>query len=117
MLIPACADSAPGRLGLFFRRRHDFSASMLDDAHDMQVAQTHGKMDTYAACLRLDAPAAARVQVAQYFQGQAQHGKAAAQYELAGRLPQCVAHLMAHAKQVRPAVLSCCCASSNSNSM
>ena len=66
----------------------------------VQVAQTHAVMETYAACLKPDTPAAARAKVAMYFQNQGQHDKAAEQHELAGALPACVSQLMAHAQKV-----------------
>ena len=72
-----------------------------EDAEALQVAQTHAAMDTYAACLSKDAPAAVRTKVAMYFQNQGEHNKAAAQHELAGSLTSCVSQLLAHAKKVR----------------
>ena len=57
-------------------------------------------MDAYAASLPASAPVVLRLKLAQLFQGQGACRKAADHFELAGRLPQCVAQLVAHATKV-----------------
>lgn len=69
----------------------------------MQVAQTHGEMDTYATSLGSIAPVEQHAQVAVCFQNVKEHFKAAEQFELAGNQLSAVSQYMAHAKKV----LSC----------
>ena len=69
----------------------------------MQVAQTHGQMDTYATSLGPTAPAEQHAQVAVCFQNVKEHFKAAEQFALAGNQLSAVSQYMAHTKKV----LSC----------
>jgi hypothetical protein len=66
----------------------------------MQIAQTHGEIDTYASSLGPTAPAQQHAQVAVCFQNIKEHFKAAIQFELAGNQLSAVSQYMAHAKKV-----------------
>lgn len=79
----------------------EFSVRARDFTGAWQIAQTHRKMDAYAAALDPDAPAEMRTQVAVYFQNVKEHAKAAKQFEAAGNMLSAVSQLMAHAKRVR----------------